>query len=97
MTPWTLACQAPPGKNTGVGCHSLLQEIFPTQPSNTLSRITDRLFTNYTTGEGMVTVWGDSTMIRYSFVDNDSVYIPKDTIVNPALHDTVEILLEKAL
>lgn len=62
-------------------------------------KVTDLVYgvTNYTTGEGMVTVWGDSTMIRYSFVDNDSVYIPKDTIVNPALHDTVEILLEKAL
>ena len=24
----------PPGKNTGVGCHSLLQGIFPTQASN---------------------------------------------------------------
>ena len=24
-----------PGKNTGVGCHALLQEIFPTQESNT--------------------------------------------------------------
>ena len=23
-----------PGKNTGVGCHSLLREIFPTQVSN---------------------------------------------------------------
>ena len=23
-----------PGKNTGVGCHSLLQGIFPTQGSN---------------------------------------------------------------
>ena len=23
-----------PGKNTGVGCHVLLQEIFPTQGSN---------------------------------------------------------------
>ena len=32
-----LAHQAPwdfPGKNTGVGCHSLPQEIFPTQGSN---------------------------------------------------------------
>ena len=33
------ACQAPlswnsPGKNTGVGCHALLQEIFPIQGSN---------------------------------------------------------------
>ena len=29
LCPW--AC---PGKNTGVGCHALLQEIFPTQESN---------------------------------------------------------------
>ena len=39
VTPWTIACQAPPsmgspGKNTRVGCHSLLQGIFPTQGSN---------------------------------------------------------------
>ena len=38
-TPWTAACQAPlsvgsPGKNTGVGCHALLQGIFPAQGSN---------------------------------------------------------------
>ena len=41
-TPWTIAHQAPlvedsrspPGKNTGVGCRSLLQGIFPTQGSN---------------------------------------------------------------
>ena len=36
-TPWIGAHQAPwgfPGKNTGVGCHSLLQEIFPIQGSN---------------------------------------------------------------
>ena len=37
--PWTLAHQAflsmrVPGNNTGVGCHSLLQGIFPTQGSN---------------------------------------------------------------
>ena len=36
---WTVARQAPlfmdsPGKNTGVGCHALLQGIFPTQGSN---------------------------------------------------------------
>ena len=39
MTPWTTACQAllcrnSLGKNTGVGCHALLQEIFPTQGLN---------------------------------------------------------------
>ena len=38
-TPWTVAYQAVhpwnfPGKNTGVGCHFLLQEIFPTQGLN---------------------------------------------------------------
>ena len=38
-TPWTIACQAPlsmdfPGKNAGVGCHFLLQGIFPTQGLN---------------------------------------------------------------
>ena len=37
--PWTAACPAPrpwdfPGKNTGVGSHPLLQEIFPTQRWN---------------------------------------------------------------
>ena len=37
-TLWTVARQAAlsmefSGKNTGVGCHSLLQEIFPTQGS----------------------------------------------------------------
>ena len=39
VTPWTTAHQAPcpwdfPGKNTGVGCHFLLQGIFPTQGLN---------------------------------------------------------------
>ena len=39
VTPWTVACQAPlsmnsPGKDTGVGCHFLLQGIFLTQASN---------------------------------------------------------------
>ena len=38
-TPWTVACQAPlsmkfPSKNTGVGCHSLLQGVFPTEGWN---------------------------------------------------------------
>ena len=37
-TPWTVAHQASPwdspGKNPGVGCHFLLQGIFPTQGLN---------------------------------------------------------------
>ena len=39
VTPWTIAHQIPPSmgfkcKNTGVDCHFLLQEIFPTQGLN---------------------------------------------------------------
>ena len=40
MTLWTVACHTPlsmgfsPGKNTGVGCHFLLQAIFLTQQLN---------------------------------------------------------------
>ena len=39
LDPWTVALQAPgpwdsPGKNTGTGCHALLQGIFPTQGWN---------------------------------------------------------------
>ena len=38
VTPWTVACILRPwdflGKSTGVGCHFLLQGIFPTQGSN---------------------------------------------------------------
>ena len=39
LCPWIVAPQAPlsmrfPGKNTGVGCHFLLQGVFPTQRSN---------------------------------------------------------------
>ena len=33
-TSWIVACQDSPGKNTGVGCHALLQGILATQGSN---------------------------------------------------------------
>ena len=52
MTPWTVAQQAfllhgdSPGKNTGVSCYALLQEIFPTQGSNPGSCIAGEFFTN---------------------------------------------------
>ena len=35
-----------PGRNTGAGCHSLLQGIFLTQGSNPVSRTAGRVFTN---------------------------------------------------
>ena len=48
-TPWTAAHQVPlsmgfPGKNTGVGSHSLLQGIFPMQGSNQRSCTPGRFF-----------------------------------------------------
>ena len=52
-TPWTVAHQTPPSmgfsrqkycKSTGVGCHFLLQGIFPTQGSNPGLPIAGRCF-----------------------------------------------------
>ena len=40
-----------PGKNTGVGGHSLLQKIFPTQGSSQVSCIAGRFFTVWATRE----------------------------------------------
>ena len=49
-TPWTVPARLLhpwdfPGKITGVGCHFLLQGIFPTQESIQVSQIAGRLFT----------------------------------------------------
>ena len=40
-----------PGKNTGVGSHSLCQGIFPTQGSNLVSHTAGRFFTIWATRE----------------------------------------------
>ena len=40
LSPWDF-----PGKNTGVGCHALLQGIFPTQGSNPCLPLADGFFT----------------------------------------------------
>ena len=45
---WIIGCQAPlskefSGKNTGVGCHFLLQGIFPTQGWNRMSPMSPAL------------------------------------------------------
>ena len=49
VTTWTVACQLCtrgfPGKNNGVDCHFLLQEIFPTQGLTLVSSIVGRCFT----------------------------------------------------
>ena len=65
VTLWTVACQAPllgdsPGKNTGVGCHALLQGIFLTQGLN-LRLLSPALagwfFTSSTTGNLFINKW----------------------------------------
>ena len=40
-----------PGKNTGVGCHFLLQGIFPTQESNPCHLLADGFFTTEPPGK----------------------------------------------
>ena len=64
VTLWTIAHQAPlsmgfSSKNTGVGCHSLLQGIFLTQRSNkhllTSPVLAGRFFTTSTTWEVLKT------------------------------------------
>ena len=46
-----------PGQNTGVGCHALLQGIFPTQGSNQVSCIAGRFFTSWATREDLLNRW----------------------------------------
>ena len=58
-TLWTiiLCPQDSPGRNTGVGCHALLQGIFPTQGSNlhllNLTALAGGFFTTVTTWEAL--------------------------------------------
>ena len=60
VTPWIVAHQAPlsmgfPGKNAGVGCHFLLQGIFPPRDRTQVSCLASNLFT----------VWAPSDQIRW--------------------------------
>ena len=60
VTPWTIATQVPlsmdfPGKNTGVGSHSFLQEIFLTQYWTQVSCTAGRF----------ITIWGIIICIYY--------------------------------
>ena len=58
VIPWTVAHQAPlsmgfSGKNTGVGCHAVLQGMFLTHRSNTLA---GGFFTSSATWEAQIAV-----------------------------------------
>ena len=62
-----------PSKNTGVGCHPLLQEIFPTQGSNPClisSALADKFFTASATWEADVCVCVHIHMHSHSVVSN---------------------------
>ena len=52
------------GKNTGVGCHFLLQEIFPTQESNL------RLLHIYTHKKDAVTIYDESDELGLDYLGN---------------------------
>ena len=52
IRPWDF-----PGKNTGVGCHFLLQGIFPTQGSNQVSCIVARRFTIWATRQDHIYIY----------------------------------------
>ena len=62
--PWTAAARLlypwdSPGKNTGVGCHFLLQGTFPTQVSCTAGRFfTDRAMREAAQLFGVLVQWG---------------------------------------
>ena len=58
---WTVAHQAPlsmgfPGDNTGVGCHFLLQDIFPTQDQTQVSYICRQILYHWATREALVNI-----------------------------------------
>ena len=57
LEPATLLCAwDSPGKNTGVGCHSLLQRMFLTQESNPVFCIAGRYFTIWATRESFIEI-----------------------------------------
>ena len=44
---------------------------------------------------GMAIVWANDFLMKYTFTSKDSLYIQKDTILNPMAVDTVDIALKK--
>ena len=73
VTPWTVATrlfcpQNSPGYSTGVGYHSLLQGIFPTQGSNQVSHIAGGFFSSWATREAHnSTLWMDELVLIRTF------------------------------
>ena len=46
-----------PGKNTGVGCHALLQGIFPPRDQTQVSCIVGRFFADWATREALMIMY----------------------------------------
>ena len=60
--PMTVACQAPLSwdsldKNTGVGCHALLQGVFPTQELNVRASLTSPALAGGSLPQGSSATW----------------------------------------
>ena len=62
LSPWNS-----PDKNTGVGSHSLLQGVFPTQGSNPVSCIAGRFFTVWVTREAQCYI-RSAFMLRWGLI-----------------------------
>ena len=86
MIPWTVAHQGPlsmgfSGKNTGVGCHSLLQGIFPTQGSKSVYASNNRASDTLSRSLGHLED-GNAKPVghpQHSF-SNEDVYGPRVTV-----------------
>ena len=77
-TPWTVARQAPlsmgfSGTNTGVGCHFLLEGIFPTQGWTHTSCIGRQILYHWATREALMMVMARMKMLtRFTVINEKS-------------------------
>ena len=94
-----------PGQNTGVGCHALLQGIFPTQRSSPCPYVAGRFFTVWATREACFTsklLESKQTLLRSWDVSlkckNDGVSLPpltfKITHVQNKIHTSFTTVSE---
>ena len=79
-----------PGKNTGVGCHALLQGIFLTQGSNLLSLMSYAL-----TGEFFITSITWETLFRICWSKNSSFIFSYHFPIKNFLHYMLVPVMDK--
>ena len=83
VTPWSVSCRAPPsmdfpGKNTGVGCHSLLQGTAWPRDRTQVSCTAGRLFTGWATREARSRIYIHKI---FSVVPKSIMYIVSSRII----------------